>query len=294
MGLFSKEQCSFCDNKVGFFSRKKLVNNEGYVCKECEKKCSSLINVSHFTKDELQKHMEYMEKENKLYEEAFEPIDKKSKERFVCISTGVEFADEIAMFRYISPNADKKIYKELFRCDQIKNYEPYYKENTNSNGGKKYAEVGLTIHLNCSRPKFGEAAGSVTGVGSRNFHPYVHEIQVPTARNVDDFSSVGLKNYLDKMFGVYEDTSLVGGIKSSIVGTNKEREQMKVAVEGVKTLGNLAKAKITGSENDSSKAQDSINTLKDDALDLATHNRASLSKIANEVEDRILGDNKLL
>ena len=69
---------------------------------------------------------------------------------------------------------------------------------------------------------------------------------------------------------------------------------MKVAVEGVKALGNLAKAKITGSENDSEKAQDSLNTLKNDAADFATHNRVSLTKIANDVEDRILGDNKLI
>lgn len=293
MGLFSKEECAFCGNKAGFFSRKKLINNEGYVCKECEKKCSSLINVSHFTKTELKEHMEYMAKENKLYEEAFVPIDKKSKERFVCISTGVEFADEIAMFRYISPEADKKVFKELIRYDQIKDYEPYYKNNTSSDG-KKYSEVGLTIRLNCSRPKFGEVAGSVTGQGNRSYHPYIHEIQVPTARNVDSFSHVGLQDHLDKIFGVYEDNSFVGGIKSSIVGTNKEREQRKVAGEGLKALGNLAKAKITGNEEDAAKAADSMQTLKSDAADLATHNRVSLAKTANEVEDRILGDNKLI
>ena len=293
MGLFSKEECSFCGNKAGFFSRKKLVNNEGYVCKECEKKCSSLINVSHFTKDELKAHMEYMAKENKLYEEAFVPLDKSKKERFVCISTGIETADEIAMFRVVSPQADKKVFKELFRYDQIRDYEPYYKDNT-ANDGKKYAEVGLKIRLNCSRPKFGEAAGSVEGKGSRNYHPYVHEIEVPTARNVDSFSHVGLKDHLDKVFGVYEDNSVVGGIKSSIVGTNKEREQMKVAVEGVKALGNLAKSKITGNESDAEKAAASVDTLKNDAADLATHNRVSLGKVANSVEDRILGENGLL
>ena len=283
MGLFSKEECAFCGNKVGFFSRKKLINNEGYVCKECEKKCSALVNVSHFTKEELKAHMEYMAKENKLYEEAFVPIDKKSKERFVCISTGIECADEIAMFRYISPAADKKVFKELIRYDQIRDYEPYYETNTNSsNGGKKYSEVGLIIRLNCSRPKFGEAAGSVNGQGNRSYHPYIHEIKVPTARNVDSFSNVGLKNHLDKIFGVYEDTSVVGGIKSSIFGTNKERQQMKVASEGLSALG------------DAAKAADSMQALKEDALDMATQNRSSLAKVANSVEDRILGDNRLV
>lgn len=245
MGLFSKEECSFCGNKAGFFSRKKFINNEGYVCKECEKKCSSLVNVSHFTKAELKEHMEYMARENKLYEEAFVPLDKSKKERFVCVSTGIETADEIAMFRVVSPAADKKVFKELFRYDQIQKYEPYY-VNATSNDGKKYSEVGLVLKLNCSRPGFGEAAGSVTGKGARNFHPYVHEIKVPTARNVDSFSHVGLQDHLDKVFGTYEDNSVVGGIKSSFIGTNKERQQIKVASEGVKALGNLAKAKITG------------------------------------------------
>ena len=269
MGLFSKEPCVICDNKVGFLSRKRLVNKEGYICKECEKKCSEFINVGHFTKAEIEEHIKYMEKQNKLYHEAFEPIDKKHISRFVSISTGLEFADEIAMFRVVSPKAKKKEYQELFRYDQINHYEPYYKENTNSNSDKKYAEVGLTIHLNCSRRGFGEAEGSVTGVGARNFHPYVKELQIPTARNVNDFSHVGLKDYLDKLF-------------------NKQRSEMKVAAEGLKALGNLAKSKITKSEADSENAKESMETLKNDALDFATGNRATYSKIANEVEDRIL------
>ena len=67
-----------------------------------------------------------------------------------------------------------------------------------------------------------------------------------------------------------------------------------MAGEGFKALGNLAKAKITGKDEDAEKAKDSLNTLKNDAADLATHNRASLTRTANEVEDRILGDNKLI
>lgn len=290
MGLFSKEPCVICGNKVGFLSRKRLVNKEGYICKECEKKCSEFINVGHFTKADIEEHIKYMEKQNKLYKEAFELLDKSHKARFVSISTGVEFADEIAMFKVVSPKANKKVYQELFRYDQINHYEPYFKENTNSNSDKKYSEVGLTIHLNCSRRGFGEAEGSVTGAGARNFHPYVKELRIPTARNVNDFSHVGLKDYLDKLFGKYEDNSVVGSIKSSFVGTNKERAEMKVAAEGLKALGSLAKSKMTKNEADSEKASENMEALKNDALDLATGNRASYTKIANEVEDRILNN----
>ena len=247
MGLFSKEECAFCGKKVGFFSRDRLVNKEGYICKDCKKKCSSLVKVSNFTKARLEEHMKYMEDQNKIYEEAFEPLDKKDKQSFKCISTGIEFADKIAMFRYISPEADKRVYKELFRYDQIKDYDFYEVPNTNSQGGKKFAEVGLLIRLNSSWSADGSDLNAY--LGNRSYHPYVTEIKVPIHKNVDSYmDNNGVKAYLDKLFGVYEDKSLVGGIKSSIIGTNKERQQRKVASEGLKALGSLAKSKITGNE----------------------------------------------
>lgn len=282
MGLFSKEECSFCNDKVGFLNRKKLVNNEGYICKNCEMKCSALINVGRFTKQDIEDHIKYMEKQNKLYEEVFEDIDKDKKQRFMCVETGVEFADEIAMFRFVSPACNKRENKELFRYDQIRSYEPYMVANTNSQAGKKYSEVGIKIKLYCSFTPDNKQFAS-----SRNYHPYVEEITVPRHKNVDDFSNDPMMKYLDKLFGRYEDTSLVGGIKSSFTGTNKQKEQMKVASEGLKALGSLAKSKMTGKEEDKEKAKESLNTLKNDAADLATGNRASYTKIANAVEDQI-------
>ena len=280
MGLFSKEECVFCGSKVGFFSRKRLVNNEGYICKECEKKTSALINVGRFTKAELQEHINYMEAQDKLYKEAFLSIDKNKKDRYMCVETGVEFANEIAMFKFHSPMCDKKrIYQELFRYDQIKSYEPYFIENTNSQGGKKYSEVGVIIKLNCSCEP-----GMNNYIGNRSYHPYISELKVPRHKNVDSFSNDTLITYLDKLFGKYEDTSVIGSIKSSIIGTNKERQQIKVASEGLKALGNLAKAKITGEDVN----ENTMNTFKDDAADLLTGNRATYTKVANDVEAQIL------
>lgn len=278
--LFSKQACTLCNNEVGFFNRKKLVNNEGYICKECEKKTSALINVSKFTKEEIIEHIKYMEEQDKIYKEAFLTLDKGKKERYMCVETGIEFADEIAMFKYHSPICDKKRdYQELFRYDQIKSYEPYFVENTNNQGQKKYSEVGVKIILNCSwEPDMKKYAGN------RSFHPYVQELKVPRHKNVDSFTSDTLITYLDKLFGKYEDNSVIGSIKSKIVGTNKEREQLKVASEGLKALGNLAKSKITGKETD----QETMETFKNDAEDLLTGNRASYTKVANKVEEKIL------
>ena len=182
-------------------------------------KTSALINVGKFTKEQLAEHMKYMENQNKIFEEAFECIDKKEIHRFVCVETGVEFADDIAMFRYLSPAANKRINKELFRYDQIKSYEPYMVANTNSQGGKKYSEVGVKIKLNCSW-----TPDAKQFVGNRSYHPYVEEIKVPRHKNVDDYNSDPMIDYLDKLFGRYEDNSLFGGIKSSFIGTNKQNE----------------------------------------------------------------------
>lgn len=281
MGLFSnlfkKQACSFCGNEVGVLKRDALLNKEGYICKDCSKKCSALVKLGRFTKEELEEHMKYMEKQNELFEEAFVPCE---KERFMCVETGVEFADEIAMFTFISPATKKKLNKELFRYDQIKDYEPYMINNSNQDG-KKYSEVGVKIKLNCS---FEPSDRNFKD--NRSYHPYVSEIIVPRHKNVDDFSNDPMIKYLDKLFGRYEDTSLVGGIKSSLIGTNKERKQMKVAAEGLKALGSLAKSKVTGKEEDASKAKENMDVLKNDALDLATGNRGTYTKIANEIEKK--------
>lgn len=277
--LFSKQECSFCGNLVGILGRDSLVNKEGYICKECQKKCSSLVKIGRFTKAQVEEHMKYMEEQNKIFEEAFETIDKKNIQRFMCVETGVEFANDIAMFRYISPAANKREYTELFRYDQIKSYEPYMIENTNSQGGKKYSEVGVIIKLFTSW-----GVGNEQFKGNRSYHPYVEEIKVPRHKNVDSYTSDPMIDYLDKLFGRYEDKSLLGGIKSSFIGTNKERQQMKVATEGLKALGNLAKAKIKGEEAN----EETMNTFKNDAADLITGNRATYTKVANDVENEIL------
>ena len=156
-------------------------------------------------------------------------------------------------------------------------------ENTNNQGEKKYSEVGIIIKLFTSW-----GVGNEQFKGSRGYHPYVEEIKVPRHKNVDSYTSDPMIDYLDKLFGRYEDNSLIGGIKSSFIGTNKERQQMKVASEGLKALGSFAKSKITGNEDDVEKAKENLNTLKNDAADLATGNRITYTRIANDVEDRIL------
>lgn len=80
MGLFSKEECCFCGNKVGMLSRKKLAD-KNYICKDCEKNCSAFIEASRYDKAFLENHIEYMKKQDELYKKEFEPLDKSKKRK---------------------------------------------------------------------------------------------------------------------------------------------------------------------------------------------------------------------
>ena len=68
--LFSKQECSFCSNKVGALSRKKL-HDGNYICKECEKNCSAFIDPARFDTEYIKYHMEYMKKQDVLYKKEF-------------------------------------------------------------------------------------------------------------------------------------------------------------------------------------------------------------------------------
>jgi len=310
MGLFSKENCCFCGNSVGFFKRKKLINNQGYVCSECEKNISSHVPFEKVDKAFLERTMEYFKKQGKLYDEAFAPIDKKQKHRFGAAFTGVVFADDIAMFEFESPKAKKKNYKELIRYDMIQNYGIYTVNNSDPNAKGKYSEVGVDINLKSTfkegelnsieekkdtsnvsedvknaAEKIAKAIDSVAG-----FHPYITKLRVPCSSNTDStMSAEQLCDYMDKLFGKYVDDSLVGGIKEKFTGTQKQRNTYDALNKGLGALGSMAKAKITGNEEDAAKAQEKMDAAKDAGINLATGNSYKYREIADKTEEKVFG-----
>lgn len=256
---------------------------------ECGKKTSALVKIGTFTKDQVAEHIAYMERQNKLYEEAYAVLEKDQKERFIHQFEGVVFADSIAMFEYNSPKTQKRLYKELFRYDNIAHYEVYSVDNTNTqNGGKQYSEVGVNIIMN---PDLVIPPKHIPGVRiTAGSHPYVGEIKVVTGKNQDSKSSAKqLMNKLDKLFGRYTDDSLFGSIKESFTGTQKQRAQYAAASDALNALGKMAKAKISKKEEDNEAAKEAINNAKDSALNLATNNVNKYQQIADEVEKKILG-----
>ena len=282
--LFSKQTCAFCGSQVGAMSRKKM-QDKNFICKECQKNCSAFLEPSAFDTEYLKKHMEYMKKQDILYKKEFETLDKKKKERFVNEGYyGLVFADEIAMFEVIDPKANKKNYKELFRYDQIKDYEAYANPNMNTGDGqKKYSEVGIKIKMNC---QIGPDAVGISEVEKRISHPYVEEFNILCARNTDDKTD-GTRaiHHLNKIFGRASET-VFGSIKESFTGTGHERQGYKAGADALKALGSLAKSKITGNEEDAEKAKEKIQQAADSGMAYFSENKTQYSKVADAAEKR--------
>ena len=254
--LFSKQICAFCNKEVGALNRKKL-HDGNYICKECEKNCSAFIDPARFDIEFIKQHMEYMKKQDILYKKEFETLEKKKRERFVREGYyGLEFADEIAMFEVIDPKANKRNYKELFRYDQIKDYEIYAKPNNSTGEGqKKYSEVGIKIKMNC---RVGINATTNSEAESKSAHPYVEELNILCARNTDSSTDGTLAiEHLNKIFGRASGT-VFGSIKESFIGTGHERQGYKAGADALKALGSFAKSKMTGNEADAEAAEEKL------------------------------------
>ena len=287
MGLFSKEECEFCKQKVGMLSRKKLKNKK-YICKECEKNCSAFIEISRFDSEYVKQHFEYMKKQDMLYKQAFETLPKEEKLVTKHQFNGIVFADSIAMFEIITPKSEKKNYKELFRYDQIKDYKIYENLN-NQEGGNKYSEIGVEINFYC---KEGLSTLGMSEDEKGATHPYLETIKICYGKNVND--KMGLHtviNHLDEIF-LREPTfkSLGRNIKESFTGTETDRRNIKQGADMLKALGGLAKAKMSGNGDEMENAKLNMKENLMGVVNSASGNRIEYKKIADSVEKRVWGE----
>lgn len=281
--LFSKQTCAFCGKEVGALGRKKLQDNN-YICKECEKNCSAFIDPSRFDVGYLTQHIEHMKKQDILYKKEFETLDKKQKDRIVHKGYyGICFADDIAMFEVIDPKANKRNYKELFRYDQIQDYEVYTVDSTGEDQ-KKYSEVGVIINIRCAIGY--DALGEKNSQSSKIYHPYVDKLKILCGRDENDTSCTNLIiSHLDRIFGKAR-TDLAGSIKESIIGTTKERQAIKTGAESLKAFASMAKAGITKKEEDKEAAKEKLKGAAESGFDLAFNNMGKYQKLANAAEER--------
>ncbi len=285
--LFSKQSCVLCEKEVGALSRVKL-NDGAYLCNDCRKNTSAFINVQKLDTEQVKNHIEYMKLQNELYEKEFKPLQDSGKvQRFVHLGYyGLAFADDIGMFEVILPDASKKNYKELFRYDQIRDYELYGKENINrEQGEKRYKEVGIKIKMNCS--------GDYTNVGAsdeerKKMHPYAVEFLIPVEKNCDHLNGSLAKSHLNQIFGRPDDT-LFGSIKESFTGTGHEKAGYQAASDAIGALGSLVKGKITGNEEEQANAMEKMKQAATSSMDYLSEGRTKYGRIADEAEIRALG-----
>lgn len=284
--LFSKQTCELCGKEVGALARVKL-KGDVYICKDCRKDTSAFFKAENYTLEQVKKHIEYMKKQNELYEKEFATLPKDKVNRIVHQGFyGIAFADDLAMFEIIVPETSKRNYKELFRYDQIKDFEVYGKENFNrQDGQKKYSETGIKIKMNCAID-MGNVSSSDDA--KQHMHPYAFEFILPVSKNVDHLDGGLAKNHLNKIFGRPDET-LFGSIKESFTGTKHEQAGYKAAGEALGALGSFVKSKATGNEEDLAKAKEKMNSALESGMDYITENRSQYAKVSDEVEKRAIG-----
>lgn len=275
---FGKQPCAFCGNQVGMLSRNKIKNKE-FICNDCKRTCSRFIQVYRMTKDELLGHMEYMKRQERLYNEIIgapsRVVPSASSEQ------SIEFYDESGMFRIRDQDYDGRYTKELFRYDQIAKYEPFCRESEPEEPGKPkvFDECGVIISF----------VGSSTDMSDtpqgRRAHPYITEdIEVVVNKRDKHIGMLDVNQiicHFNHIFGVGDDTK---GLFNFGPTTQQRREGAALKAMG-SMFGAAIQAAKTGevSEEAAAKVADAMNKV-DDA---ATGGLAQYSRLADAAEAKL-------
>ena len=284
--IFGKKTCAFCGGECGMMSRTKIKGDE-YICSKCDDMCSNFIRKSRFTKPELEGHMEYMKRSDRIYKEVILPnVQKHECYPSATQRQGIEFFDDFGMFRIMDGSRDHKenYPKELFRYDQVASYEPYYEEAEPEEAGKPkvFHEGGIIIRL------VGALDDTTKMQKGLRAHPYItEEIKVCFATN-DREKENYLKyaenaiHHFNYIFGVNDDQK---GLFSFGMST-KEKRDLKAAVAFTKTAFDAVKVAKNGGEiTDEKKAEimENMNAI-DDAQ---TGGLAAYTRAADSAEAKI-------
>lgn len=257
--MFSKQACALCGKECGAMSRTKLQDGQ-YICDDCGNKCSKYIRLSRMTLEEVNGHIAYMERQQKIYDEQFKTAKKKEFHPNPN-GGGIEFCDEMGMFRICDDNVrGRGKMKELFRYDQVDSYEEYYNESTGENGDKEFDEGGLIIRL----------VGTKTDLYNKNPalrpHPYIQdEIKIcfsNRSRSEAEYAHIA-KQHFDYIFGVNDNEKGLFGFGKTVA--EKRDEQADVAMaQAFATVFQATKKGGTGiTEDVVDKMQNSMNAVND-------------------------------
>ena len=277
-GTFGKQACAFCGNEVGMLKRTKIKNKE-FICNDCKRTCSRFIQVYRMTRDELLGHMEYMKRQERLYNEV---LGRPSQiVPGVPDEQGIEFYDEFGMFRIQDRDYDDRYTKELFRYDQVAKYEPFCRESEPEEPGKPkvFDECGVIITL------IGADTDMSAVPQGRRAHPYItNEIEVvinKRDKHIGELEVNQIISHFDYIFGVNDDKK---GLFSFGPTKQQRREgEAMVAMGGV--LAAAVRAAKDGEVSAETAAQvtDAMNKV-DDA---ATRGLSQYTRLADEAEAKI-------
>lgn len=282
--IFGKKNCALCGKECGMMHRSKIKNKE-FLCSDCGNLCSKYIRLSELTLDEIKGHIEYMKRQNRLYEEVYSKEGKKSTYPSTVKEMGIEFCDDFGMFRIVyRSDASRGKLKELFRYDQVASYEEYLEETPATEQGKnpEFKECGLKIKL---------LGGNMSKVNTDNKkglrpHPYIkHEIKVCFSKK--DRSDLqyahNAKCKFDYIFGVHDDERGLFGFGRS----KAEKREDAAAIGMAAAFGTAFKAATKGeeaiTEADKEKLKEGINAIND----AATGGMAVYTRRADDAEARI-------
>ena len=275
--IFGKKTCAFCGGECGMMSRTKIKGDE-YICSKCDDMCSNFIRKSRFTKPELEGHMEYMKRSDRIYKEVILPnVQKHECYPSATQRQGIEFFDDFGMFRIMDGSRDHKenYPKELFRYDQVASYEPYYEEAEPEEAGKPkvFHEGGIIIRL------VGALDDTTKMQKGLRAHPYItEEIKVCFATNDRE-----KENYLKYAENVIHHFDYIFGVESkglfSFGMSKQEKRDLKAAVAFTKTAFDAVKVAKNGGEiTDEKKAEimENMNAIDDAQTGgLAVYTRAA-------------------
>ena len=285
--VFGKESCTLCGNECGMMHRTKIKGGE-YVCSDCVRQCSKYVRISEMDKQQVAGHIEYMKRQEKLYEELFVNAKRDTYPSPVT-KQGISFADELGMFTIVErSDPQNKVNHELFRYDQVASYERYVETEKAAEAGKPdvFKERGVKIRL---LNKFDNVSMDMDKAkkGLRP-HPYIRqEIKVvfSTSERDTDYTDNAVYHF-DHIFGVHDNESALFSFK----GSKNQQREFKAQVDIAKTALGAFKAIKNGTLNEENEAlKEQFGEMQQSTAEAQTGGMSIYTQRADEAEEKVNG-----
>lgn len=275
---FGKQPCAFCGNEVGMLKRTKIKNKE-FICTDCGYNCSRYISKYRYTKEELLGHMEYMKRQNALYQQLGDDFTLVVPS--ATMKQSVVFYDNHGMFFIRDRDANDRYLKELFRYDQVAKYEPFCDESEPEEQGKPkvFDQCGVRITLVGAQDDVSQLPKGVRP------HPYItQELEVVVNNREKDIGMLEVNqiiHHFDSIFGVNDDTK---GLFNFGPTTQQKREGA-----ALKAMGGMVAAAIRAAKTGevSEAVRDQVQETMNKVDDAATSGLSRYSRLADEAEAQI-------